>query len=66
MTARELINQAEEPYRTQILENADKPVLEVETDRLSFILSYLFCWELSPQKHRYWLEYENELIKKGL
>ena len=66
MTARELIEQAEEPYRTQMLENADKPVLEVEMSKLRHCLSYLFAWSESPQGYEYWEKYHDELIKKGL
>jgi len=66
MTAKDLILQADEPYRSQMLENAHPVVLLCEYTRLSSCLAYMFDWELSPQKHQYWMDYENYLIKKGL
>lgn len=66
MTARKLIETAEEPYRTQMLEVAHPVVLMCEYTRLSSCLSYMFDWEESPQKHKYWEGYETYLIKKGL
>lgn len=66
MTAKDLILQAEEPYRSQMLENANPIVLVCEYSRLSICLGHLFHWELSPQRHQYWWDYENYLIKQGL
>jgi len=66
MTARDLILQAEEPYRTRMLENAHPVTILCEYSRLSICLAYLFEWELSPQGHQYWWDYENYLIKQGL
>lgn len=66
MTAKDLILQAEEPYRTQMLENAHPVVLMCEYTRLSHCLAYMFEWENSPQKHKYWEDYETYLIKQGL
>lgn len=66
MTAKDLILQAEEPYRTQMLENANPLVLLCEYTRLSSCLASLFYWDRTQQGHRYWWDYEEYLIKQGL
>lgn len=66
MTAKDLILQAEEPYRTQMLENAHSVVLFCEYTRLSFCLACMFTWGESPQGHEYWKKYHDNLIKQGL
>lgn len=66
MTAKDLILQAEEPYRTQMLENANPLVLVCEYTRLSSCISVLFTWKGSPQLHQYWEDYYYSLIKQGL
>ena len=66
MTAKGLILQAEEPYRTQMLENAYPVVLLCEYIKLSSCLAYMFTWGESPQGYEYWEKYHDNLIKKGL
>ena len=66
MTARDLINQSEEPYKSQMLENAHPITIMGEYSRLSVCLSYLFEWNKSPQGYLYWSDYERKLIALGL
>lgn len=66
MTAKDLILQAEEPYRTQMLENANPLVLICEYTKLSNCLGYLFFWKDSLQGRKYWEDYYDTLIKQGL
>lgn len=67
MTAKDLIQKAEEPYRTQMLENSNVLVLLSENfTKLSYLLGYLFVWVNTEQGYEYWEKYYDNLIKKGL
>jgi len=66
MIVKDLILQADEPYRTQMLENANVLVLLSEYHKLSFCLAYMFSWNQSPQGYKYWEKYYDTLIKQGL
>jgi hypothetical protein len=66
MTAKDLINSAEEPYKNQMLENAHPITIMGEYSRLNVCLSYLFEWDMSPQGYLYWRNYVDYLKSKGL
>jgi hypothetical protein len=66
MTAKDLILQADEPYRTQMFQNAHPVTVLCKYTTLSHCLPYLFDWEVSPQGRKYWSNYEKHLIKQGL
>ena len=68
MTIRDLINTAEEPYRSQLLENCDNYCIDdtVTYDKLSDEIYLMFVWEDSPQRHIYWRDYVDYLKSKGL
>ena len=66
MTALEKIQTLEEPYRSQIIENANIDLTNSYNGSISDTLGYLFIWAKSPQGLKYWQKYEQYLIKKGL
>jgi|Laugrespbdmm15sn_2_1035079.scaffolds.fasta_scaffold00185_10 hypothetical protein len=68
MILKDLVEKAEEPYRTQMLQQANQLVLlsDFPKGRLSYSIAYMFYWNESPQGWDYWNEYEKQLIKQGL
>ena len=68
MILKELVEKAEEPYRSQMLDQTSQLVLfnDFPKKKLSYLISYMFFWHESPQGWNYWNEYEKKLIKQGL
>jgi hypothetical protein len=63
-TIKEWIEEAEEPYRTQMLNNTSEDTLKDKAESLLDALYGAFIWENSPEEHEYWSNYKNTLLEE--
>jgi len=58
-TIKDYLNELQEPYRTQALNNLDKGYEDRKVKNILIALTLAFVWDESPEKHKYW----NDLYK---
>lgn len=53
-TVKEHLESLPHPLSLMAIRNADKSTLKLKKETLSQALSNAFCWDLSPQGHKFW------------
>lgn len=64
-TIKEWLEELDEPYRTQALNNMDIEDSEVDAYSLCEAVGIAFYWYDSPEGHDYWDELSEQLIKEN-
>lgn len=63
-TIKEHINQLQQPYRIQAINNTPVKVLNKECEDIFQAIADAFIWTDSPQGNRYWINVLNQ-VEKG-
>lgn len=64
-TIREWLNELEEPYRTQAINNSTDGILDTSEDSLQESLACAFFWCDSPEGSDYWNDLHDTLCENN-